>query len=828
MESKSTDTPRPKQFRWGFFSASALILFLICVGQAVGVMIEGFGVPADARVRPSLGERFSNLAFKDWIFAAFLVSTAIYLWLQRRAVLRFFQSMYVGVSLVSLSCVAVLVGVLVPQIDGFEDPAQRVTAENYEEQYRAFAWAEAYFLYHLMHPYGIGMPDTPLPPNVETSLERFGSKYGKEERDNREKQMRAAFSGSAKTKEIGELLREHDGFFRKFFDVSTALHLNRTYKSYWFATLLALLGVGVALNTFRGRPETWLSARKAGHMVVHIGVVILLIGGGISKAKTDRGIIHMDLREPPKDEYWAHFNREKRTRMPFAVKLDRFARKDWPTLEVSFLDESFASKPPEYTLWPGRTIELDSAPDAGGAWKPRIRLEVKSMAERAQVKQPRLWDAERRDDPAGYGPIAELAWRIPEVPDDSAHVSDGTAAPRESALILRPGSDDNLAYDPLGKFRVAVAYGDDVDAVRRDLFPPIEKQLGRIEIRDAARGEVEPTVQGFALGQTLTTPTGYTIDVQEATANFQLDQHGRTEIRDPRPLAEQMPRNPGVWVEIRPPGGGVPERRLLLESVDWETHDQQKNFQYPSLVLKLDWERWRSPGPPRYVLHWGSAGGPHLLAESGTESPVEPDRPLATGEGTQLVVKQLLHNAQFEKTIEFLAPHVEGPHFDEDFYSTDPSGIEIQVTTDPATEKEHVETVRLASTDRGLANLWQSRDERFYLRYYENDRAFPFEWRSVLSIYEKDADGKLYKVDAGDEWEREIRVNDYLYYRGYRFFQTNAEPEFPTYSGIGVVYDPGIPVVLFGMYTIILGTLLAFIVRPIVEAYGKRGRGGKP
>ena len=55
-----------------------------------------------------------------------------------------------------------------------------------------------------------------------------------------------------------------------------------------------------------------------------------------------------------------------------------------------------------------------------------------------------------------------------------------------------------------------------------------------------------------------------------------------------------------------------------------------------------------------------------------------------------------------------------------------------------------------------------------------------------------------------------------------RFFQTNAVPEMPTYSGIGVVYDPGIPVVLMGMYTIILGTALAFLVRPIAAAYGKR------
>jgi hypothetical protein len=259
---------------------------------------------------------------------------------------------------------------------------------------------------------------------------------------------------------------------------------------------------------------------------------------------------------------------------------------------------------------------------------------------------------------------------------------------------------------------------------------------------------VEPTLQPFALGEKLTTATGYTIDVQEATANFRLDPRGQSEIRDPRPLAEQSPSNPGVWVEITPPGGGAPERRLLLESVDWETHDQQKAFQYSGLVLKLHWERWRSPGPPRFVLHWSATRGPMLIAENGTETPASAERPLELGSDTQIVVKQLLHNAMLEKTVEFLAPHIEGPNFDDDFYSDDPSGLEIQVTTEPGTPKEHVETVRLASTDRGLANLWQSADERFYLRFYENDRAFPFEWRSVLSIYEKDADGKLFKVDA--------------------------------------------------------------------------------
>lgn len=815
-----------KPFRWGFASAAALIVFLMCVGHAIGVMLASFGPPAAPGVELTLGDRLAGLQLKDWIFAAFLASSAVFLWLQRSAVKGFFRSMHVGVSLVALSCLAVLTGVLIPQIDGFEDPSERVTAANYEEQYKAFAWAEAYFLYHLIHPYGIGMPEGALPPQVQSGLDRFGAKYGTEERDNREKQMKAAFSGNSKTQEIGELLHRHEGFFRGFFDVATALHLNRTYKSYWFATLLTLLGVGVFFNTFKGRPETWLTARNAGHFVVHLGVMILLVGGGISKLQSDRGILHMDLREPPKDEYWAYNSRAKRTRMPFAIKLERFARKDWPTLEVGFLDASFTSRPPEYTLWPGREIQLDSAPDASGEMKPRIRLKVLSMAERAQVKQPRLWDAETRDDPKGYGPLAELALLLPAPPE---HLQNGAPAQRrETALLLRPaGGAENLAYDPLGGFRLATAYGDDVAATRREMFPPIEDKLGTLEIRDNARGEVESTNVPFRLGEKLTTPTGYTIEVQEATANFQLDENGRTEIRDPRPLSQQNPRNPGVWVQITPPGGGTLERRLLLESVDWETHDQQKSFQYSPLVLKLAWERWRAPGPPRFVLHWGSESGALLLAEDGGETPVILDRPLALGSDAEVLVKQLLHNAQFEKTLEFLAPHVEGPHFDEDFYSADPSGIEVQVTTDPGTPTEHVETVRMASTERGLANLWQSPDERFYLRFYENDRAFPFEWRSVLSIYEKDAGGQLQKVDAGDESEREIRVNDYLYYRGYRFFQTNAEPELPTYSGIGVVYDPGIPVVLFGMYTIILGAVLAFFVRPIVEAYGKRARGGR-
>src|SRR5206468_7529417 len=144
----------------------------------------------------------------------------------------------------------------------------------------------------------------------------------------------------------------------------------------------------------------------------------------------------------------------------------------------------------------------------------------------------------------------------------------------------------------------------------------------------------------------------------------------------------------------------------------------------------------------------------------------------------------------------------------------DPMGLEVEVTTDPGTGTESREVVRMASSDVSLADSWTSRGSRFWLRFYGNDKALPFEWRSVLSVWKRDAGARWSQVDVGPEREREIRVNDYFFYKGYRFFQTNAIPEMPTYSGIGVVYDPGIPVVLMGMYLTIVGAVLAFVVRP--------------
>ena len=89
------------------------------------------------------------------------------------------------------------------------------------------------------------MPKGVLPSQLKESLARFGERYGPEERDNREIEMLATFSGREKTAQIRALIDGRAGLFRGAFDLCTALQLNRTYKSSWCATLLLLVGAGL-------------------------------------------------------------------------------------------------------------------------------------------------------------------------------------------------------------------------------------------------------------------------------------------------------------------------------------------------------------------------------------------------------------------------------------------------------------------------------------------------------------------------------------------------------------------------------------------------------
>ena len=898
------DEAQPR--RWDFASATGAIFLAMMVGQVLGFLLEPYWDSAKSAFLtrgPSgfftwFGDHGREVGWgaRDVVLLGFFVSGGTFLWLQRRGVHAFLRSVHVGTSLVALTTVAVGVGVLVPQIDGFEDPDQRVDmAREYAdylqfrefgyqklpmemqdgyEQYQAFRWAEGYFLYHLKHLYGLGMPDAAPTPRMEEGLERFGESYGVEERDNRRKQMTAMLTGQEKIREIGAFISDNEDTFWRFFQVCTALQLNRTYKSNWFTTLLILLGLSMFFSAYKGWrfqkgrfgpafagglvaagfvvflkattalsvpwgpalgiaagvlalgfalgtgvPRSAVSLQKLGFFVVHNGMLVLLLGGLTSKLFTDRGILQLDLRDGPKDTYWRHFDPSKQARMPFAVRLDHFARKDWLGLEVHFPKQEFTSRPPRYTLWTGRTIELDHVDDGTGGTRPDLRIEVLDLHDRVGVGLPLAKEATQPGE--GETPLAVLV-----VPSDHDHGDDPIPpdhdhqeTERRYLLPLTSAQQtfrDEVVRDPAGAFRLAAVH----ENAPAEHFPVATDRLGLLEATVVGEADGEPQVFPVRLGDEIELPGGYVLTIADATTDFSPDTGGKEGSTHPLPLAEQPFGMAGIWVDVTPAEGPV-ERRIVLEAIDDVEYGRQETFFHPEVVLRLAWDDWSAPGPPRYVLHWSTDGEPSLVGEDGARLPVTVGEPLPLPGTTEILAAQLLNEAVFEKNLELLDQPERADGWEPDFYARSPRGAKLRITRHPDTPNASVDEELMATTDYAQSNLWFASDEHFVLRFVENTEMLPFEWRSVLSILEKDNSGQWYEVPLGSEREREIRVNDYLYYRGYRFFQTNAAPEVPTYSGIGVVYDPGIPIVLLGMYTVICGAAIAFLVRPVVR--GRKG-----
>jgi len=548
-----------------------------------------------------------------------------------------------------------------------------------------------------------------------------------------------------------------------------------------------------------------------------------MLGGGlVSHLMTDRGILELWLGEGPKDTYYRHYRGDKFSQMPFELGLERFARKEWKALEIYALEEDFRTRPPRYTLWPGRTIPLDwQASSDGGLDRSRLSVRVLELHDHAVVGTPTV----REGAPGkAHGALPVVAL---EVPDIEARLAHPAADPSRRTAYFSPAAGNQGYFDPADQFRLVVGH----EVTAESLFPVEEgRVVGTLDVEVRTALADHPIPVRVRLGETVDVPGGWKIAFVDATSDLDVREPDKTRLMagstNRVPLERQANRIKAVWIDIHPPDGGEVERRLILEAIDPIENGLQDTYEHSDVIARLRWDRWSSPGPERFALVWDAAGKAELVGQSSGER-----HALALGARlplpgpTEVTLAGMYQNAEFEKNIEFReGPPRDPDGFDPSFYTRDARGVVLEVVYDPGTELEESERVVMATTEVGRSNVWITPDERFAFVFLENTEGFPYDWRSVLTVWKTDPDGRRYKVDAGTSKQREIRVNDYFKYGGYRFFQTNAKAEDPSYSGIGVVYDPGIPMVLTGMYTIILGTVLAFLVRPILEARRRRAK----
>ena len=72
-------------------------------------------------------------------------------------------------------------------------------------------------------------------------------------------------------------------------------------------------------------------------------------------------------------------------------------------------------------------------------------------------------------------------------------------------------------------------------------------------------------------------------------------------------------------------------------------------------------------------------------------------------------------------------------------------------------------------------------------------------WKSTLSV-----------IGPNGQVERNqvVKVNQPMLYKGYRFYQTDYDPDNPNYSGIGVSHEPGLNIIYFGFFVLVAGCFL--------------------
>lgn len=829
--SDAAAAPARAEPKWTFGRGLLTLLVLVLWAEA-----------AMALVRATRGaEGGSRTWYAAGLFLALLPFFGLLVY-RAREVFAFFRSVSVGVVNLVLIGVGAIIGVLFQQEDPFQPtppgavaelvsqdgaaPAQPWTgAQRFAYQdYLSFRNAQAFFTYHLLDSIGLrgamgfGGPrpgqsdaDREALANLQQRLPGLRDRFGEEFTIAIEAQSETGLRTRSKNAEIRELETRWDDFWWSTFVWADRLDFRRAYRSDWYAVLWTVLFCGVLSNTFRGGWRRLLKPKMWGFVLTHVGVLAVIAGAFLGRLTEQRGILELNVGEQS-GSYMLyegqraelHDHRLFGADQPFQVRLDAFRADHHDVLDVVFAQRAADGQPtfefelarqPKLRVFAGKTAAYDWTGPDGSA---RLRLEVLEHAKQARTRF--ALRAAAADEP-GF-PVARF-----RLEDEHGH------AEEEAFLVSSPLPGQNFAWPhgPSGT-RVRFESARDEGAARARLTESIAAGYGELTLPpETAAGTAQTlAAQAGASAEFRAHGAVYRVEFLEATPDFHLLAGGEGAL-EAAPLAgeEELtePRNPAARVRITA-ADGREELRWVLEQ-DFERQD----LIFSDLHLRFRWDSWTAPARHR-VIFFALDDGRVLCGDVGSPDSLRPVGPgeftLPLADGSRMVVLEAYAHGTGEPSFEELS--------NAEFYDTAPPAIRLRVTT-PGGARE---LVMDAAEQRPELIEYEgpngaTRLVALNFREDRDDGELPIEWRSRLTIMVPDAAGGWREGPGGD-----IRVNDYFRHGGFRFFQTNHNPADPTYSGIGVVYDPGIELVLYGLYTVMFGTMAVFLVKPL---FTRRHRG---
>ena len=689
------------------------------------------------------------------IVAFGLVAAGVCGW--RLDVFRSVRTAAILMGLVSVACVLATLTVQRSQLRG--------ASEEEYQQTVAYAWA--HLLVKVTHPFPGGAA---LSEEAEERLQAqqsvFGVDVAAEDRHKAEKAARSAVDQEKARK----LASKHAGVFAALYRLANGLGLTDAYKAWWFIGLFYLLCLNLVIGAV-GRRK--ISVRNLGFHATHLGLVLVVAGATISGFKARRGFTALQVGRTV--DSFAELATGGESPLGFSVRLDRFDTQYHEDLYVTAGMETGTSDDGHHGMMQTR----------GGGLERTEKLEVGKTFTMTNPRSGSEWELTMEEITESAGISRSFEQVAPGTEGASPAVKLALSGDSGDFLWLR-GADPPF-IDPANRFKLrirSIGSGDDTAA---ETSCDTAGSWGTFSLR----------VDGEAVGDTVRVEKGAQAEFGALTATF-LEVYPDFKVGVEIVDETAFPANPAARVALVDESGEGGEYLFFSE-------ERLKDFTrlpWEGMKGSFDFDYWCSGTGSRAELLIGGGGPPQIRLASQDAPPSVTDvvagQPVEFGPGLELRVLEVVESALEGWTLVEDAPPdtpkttalklgVEGPQGREELWllSNRPQG-QVRI----GTEEE------LTAGDGGIV-----------LRLADNRERPPRDWRSHISVLEE---GRVVHDEV-------VEVNQPLKYGGFSFFQSDADPSRPDYSGLQVVKDPGWPLVAAGLYALLLGICWCFYVQPFLD-----------
>jgi len=628
-----------------------------------------------------------------------------------------------------------------------------------EEFESTVAFAWAHLLVKLSHPWPRAAELTPeQDERLATLAAVFGSDMADEQRENLENSLRA----HADEERAQAIASSQGELFGVGYRVARGLRLTDLFRAWWFIALFYLLTLNLLFGALVRRKP---SVRNLGFHGSHLGLILVVAGATVGGFLGERGFVALEVGEP-RSQFRADGGR-RAAPLGFSLRLDEFQTLYHEDLVIE-TGGSGAADPHHGMMGRGD----------GDTLTHTEKLEEGKVLELAPPDGSARYQLTMSEIRTASG--LERVRRAPEAGEEGTVAAQVRIDDGEAFWI---GGPESLYIDADNRFKVrAVPAGDATDG-----SCPDGERLGTFQVRlDGGESLAIPA----APGQTLAVGT-LRATVVEVYPDFS--------VGGGPPLATDFPRNPAARVQLEYEGD-PPRSYLFFASEELRSFTQ---LPWSTVQAQFDFDYWCSPTTGgrvevRVDAEGGAtarATGPDGVAESrvtgGATIPIPgTDRSLHVLEALPAAVEEIR------------------PVFVDGEDGGALTALRLAVDDGESTEDHWL----LSNTMAGTLALPEGTGEHLRLRLEDNRGRPPRDWVSTLSALEE---GQV--VATGD-----VQVNEPFCYGGYCFFQSDANPERPTYSGLQVVRDPSWTLVKVGLWMLLLGISWVFYVQPLFDRRGKR------